>query len=107
MTYRITLTGAAYASREQIAFSCAIEREQSPGVWVVVPGAPAQLLVDTAKLLAILRSTSQPPSELREALLELLRNSARSLPEVQAAVAIQRLEALLPAGWPVTVELAP
>ena len=102
--YRITVTGARPAGDTTVKFDCVVERQNDVNGWDLVEGAPAYLPVPTNALLSIVRS-SDSDAVKRIALSDLVRQTARSMPETQGILAIDRIVALLPSGWPVTVEL--
>jgi len=102
--YRITVTDAHPTAHDRIEFSCSIETSDDGTNWTPLAGAPTTLPLPLSAVCDVLRS-DRTDTEKRAALLELFRTQARSLPAVQGAAAIEALEDLLPAGWPVTVNL--
>lgn len=102
--YRITITGARATGEEQVRLDCVIERQNELNGWDLVEGAPGYLPVRTNALLSILKS-SDSDAVKRLSLSDLVRSTARAMPELQGMLAIDRIVALLPSGWPVTVEL--
>lgn len=110
MTYRITITNADPAVQVQdlaslsvIQFTCTIETDAS-GAWLLLQDAPATIEIKTSNVLGVLRRDISE-AEQRQELLSLIRAHTRTLPLLIAQYAIDRLELLLPAGWPVTINL--
>ena len=103
MSYRVRITGAMPGRRGALRLACVVEREED-GSWVGVSGAPGHLDVDAAAVLQVLHEEATE-AEKRTALMEVIRKAARGHEDVVAVVAIGQVEALLPTGWPVTVEL--
>jgi len=104
MGYRITLTNATTTRDDHISFPCSIEKETAPDVWTPVDNAPAAILVPARNILGILRRDVDDTTKRQELLL-LIKHHTRSLDPIIGDAAIDALEALLPTGWPVTVEL--
>jgi hypothetical protein len=102
--YRITITGATVTSRDHLSLQCVVEKGDDAGGWEVMAGTPTALQVTTAAVLAILRRDISD-ADKRAELLALLRSHALALPILQGDAALDQIEALLPAGWPVTVDL--
>ena len=103
MPYRIIVTGTEPTANNTIRFNCVVETDAS-GDWLQLTGTPAYLDINTASLLSILRRDISEADQ-RQELLALFKEQGRSLPLLIADAAIHRLEALLPVGWPVTVNL--
>jgi hypothetical protein len=102
--YRITITGAEATDQDHVKLNCAIEKQNDVGGWDLLDGGPGAIYLPTAQVLGILRAGTSL-AEQRDELVSAVRKAARGLPILQGDVAVDRLTALLPAGWPVTVEL--
>ena len=102
--YRITITAAQPTNRDRIELLCSFEQSDDGQVWAPLAGAPTTLSLSLSVVIGALRAAGDD-ADKRAALLELVRTEARSLQALQGAVAIEALEGLLPAGWPITVAL--
>ena len=102
--YRITVTDAQPTAHDRIEFSCSIETSDDGTNWTPLAGAPTTLPLPLSAVRDALRSNVLD-TDKRAALLELIRTEARSLNMIIEAAAIEAIEDLLPAGWPVTVDL--
>ena len=102
--YRITITAAQPTAKEQIELSCSIEESDDGTTWTALAGAPTTLLLPLSAVRDALRSNPLD-ADKRAALLELIRTETRALSILAGAVAVEAIEDLLPAGWPVTVAL--
>ena len=102
--YRITITGASPTPKEEIALICTIQQSEDGETWTALEGAPASMELPLSAVRGALRAPGGE-AEQRAELQELIRTTARSLPILIGAVAVKQLEALLPAGWPVTVQV--
>lgn len=104
MPYRIIITGTEPTADNTIRFHCLIETKAS-GDWLQLTGSPTYIEIKTGEILTILRRNIAKANQHQE-ILTLFNEHARSLPLLIADAAIPRLEALLPTGWPVTVNLS-
>ena len=102
--YRVTVTDAQSTDRDQILLVCSIEQSVYGTVWIALEGAPTSLTLPFSAVRGALRVPGGP-AEKRSALIELIRKTTRSLPALYGAVAVNKIEELLPTGWPVTVNL--
>ena len=103
--YRITVTGAQATDREYIALGCVIEQSDDGENWVSLEGAPSTIALPLSHVQGALRVPSGLAADQRAALLDLVRKEVRRLPVMRGVWAIEQIEDLLPAGWPVTVAL--
>ena len=102
---RIRISGAQVsAQRQELLLECTIEQSADGAVWDVVPGSPERVALPLSALLGALRAPGSA-SEQRAAVIEVIRSRVRSLPLATGVHALERLEALLPDGWPVVVPL--
>lgn len=102
--YRIIVTGARSTDKEQVLLDCAIQRSADGQSWSDLEGAPSALALPLSALRGALRGAGGEAAR-REALQALIRSTARALPALYGAVAVEAIEGLLPEGWPVTVGL--
>jgi hypothetical protein len=104
MFYRTVITGAQPTDGEHIRLDCYIQKSADNENWSSLEGSPDHLLISLGALRGVLRTTGGPP-EKRAALQELIRGHVRALPALYGAIAVEAIEALLPAGWPVTIPI--
>ena len=102
--YRITITDAQATDKEQINLHCTIQQSADGETWTDLEGAPTALFLPLSSVRGALRAPGGKP-EQRAALQELIRTTARALPALYGAVAVEAIEELLPHGWPVTLPL--
>jgi hypothetical protein len=102
--YRITITEAHPTNKEHILLSCIFEHSADGEVWELLEGAPEAMALPLSAVRGILRAPGGD-AEKRIALQEAVRTTARSLPVVRGAAAIESIESLLLGGWPAIVRL--
>ena len=102
--YRIIATGARPTAKDRIVLDCSFQTSQDGETWAAIEGAPATLELSLSAVRGALRSPGGEP-EQRTALQELIRTTARSLPILAGAVAVEQISDLLPSGWPVTIRV--
>jgi hypothetical protein len=102
MAYRIVITGGR-ASAENVALDAYVEREDGEE-WVPLAHSYRTVILNGDAVLAITQGTGTD-AQKRAALIALFKASIPALQFIDSATAFSELEALLPAGWPVTVVL--
>ena len=102
--YRVVISGAEATDRELLRLGCAVEYSADGETWSALEGAPTSMALSLSAVRDVLRGDLDDV-EKRVALLEMVRTTARALPAFRGLVAVEELEELLPAGWPVTVTL--
>ena len=101
--YRVTVTAASPNEREEILLACTFQTSDDGENWTALEGAPSSIALPLSSVRGALRLPTD--AEQRAALQELIRTTARALSALKGAVAIERIEDLLPTGWPVAIDL--
>lgn len=103
-TYRVTITGAQVLDKPFITFTCTVAKELAPGDWAELTTAPAHFQVLTRDLQNVLRRQGSD-EEKRAQLVNMIRSHALASDALINDQVVDELQALLPAGWPVTITL--
>ena len=104
MNYRVWVYSGEAAANGDLHLQVRVERETSPDVWELIPYGSRTMVLNGAAVLAITGS-SGTDQQKRAALLELFRQEAASWGIDKSDDAYNQLYDLLPAGWPVSVNL--
>jgi len=102
--YRAKVESGKAAANGDIHLDCWIQCETEPDVWENVPLGHRALVLDGAAVLSITESGMTNQQKLN-ALQDLFRQEAGSWGIHESDDAYNQLFALLPAGWPVDVNL--
>ena len=104
MDYRVHILDAEPASNGDLHMDAWVQKETAPDVWQLIPLGHRTMVLDGAAVLAITEGAGTDQQK-RAALLELFRQEAASWGIDKSDDAYNQLYDLLPAGWPVSVNL--
>jgi hypothetical protein len=102
MAYRIVVSGGR-PSGGDVALDACVERQDGEE-WVPLAHSYRTVILNGDAVLAITEGPGTD-AQKRAALIALFKQSVPALQFIEADSAYSQLEALLPAGWPVTVAL--
>jgi len=106
--YRAHILDGEASADGNVMLDCYIQKLTDPGppeVWTLVPNGHRTMVLNGAAVLAITQHPTWTDAEKLAALVALFCQTAESWGVAESDEAETELEALLPSGWPVNVDL--
>lgn len=103
--YRVEYKSASLLSNGQIGISFCLYSSEDGTTWVQVDRGTGDISLQAADVLAITQDDTLTDAQKAGAINQLLLERIEGLGLTQSRDALQELEALLPSGWPITVNL--
>lgn len=103
-TYRARITKSEAAANGDVHMDVYVEKEVETDVWVLIENGHRTLVLDGEAILAITQETGTA-AEKRQAIAALFKQEVLSWKVDRSALANEELQALVPGGWPLDVNL--